>query len=418
MSKLVEYQDESLPERKHKLTEKRLKFIRAARDLLGDSATTITRKEILEVIEKNSELKYPGWLHKYPTGDRGVYFIPDEHSNVTKPVATPAAMPAASVAMVPSNVAEASNSENYIPKKFDGYVAFGNYKTVSDVVKSKKFFPTFISGMSGNGKTLMVKEVCARLKREFIRANITIETDEDDLLGGFRLIGGETVWSDGPVITAMKRGAILLLDEIDLASNKILCLQPVLEGSAIHLKKTGETVYPKPGFNVIATANTKGQGDDGQYIGTNLLNEAFLERFAITFEQEYPSKAVEEKIINHEFSKDDIVDTDFSSKLVEWARIIRATFAEGACNDIISTRRLVHIVKAFSITGNKLKSIELAVNRFDSETKESFINLYSKLDAGITEDDPTSAEDENLEGSGSTNEEGVPQGVYAPPHEN
>ncbi len=230
----------------------------------------------------------------------------------------------------------------------------------------------------------MVKEVCAKLKREYIRANITIETDEDDLIGGFRLMNGETVWHDGPVVTAMKRGAVLLLDEIDLASNKIMTLQPVLEGSSIYLKKIGKWVHPKPGFTVIATANTKGQGsDDGRFIGTNVLNEAFLERFPVTIEQTYPGAKMEQKILSNELAKFDKEDDAFVANLVKWADVIRKTFMEGGVDEIISTRRLVHIIGAYNIFGNKMQAIELTVQRFDTETKESFVDLYQKIDSGV-----------------------------------
>ena len=275
-----------------------------------------------------------------------------------------------------------------MPERFDGYVPWGNFNTVKDVVKSKIFYPLFITGMTGNGKTLMVKEICAKLKREFVRANITIETDEDDLLGGFRLMNGETVWHDGPVVMAMKRGAVLLLDEIDLASNKIMALQPILEGSSIYLKKIGKWVHPTPGFNVIATANTKGQGsDDGRYIGTNVMNESFLERFPVTVEQTYPTNKIEEKILVNELGKQDKVDEPFVKNLVKWADVIRKTFMDGGVDEIISTRRLVHIIGAFCIFNNKLKAIEMCVSRFDTETKDSFLDLYTKVDDGVSVED-------------------------------
>ena len=298
------------------------------------------------------------------------------------------------IGMAPSAMSVMEDQDSYIPEKFLGYVPWGNFNTVKDVVKSNIFYPMFITGLSGNGKTLMVKEVCAKLKREFIRANITVETDEDDLIGGFRLLNGETVWHDGPVVTAMKRGAVLLLDEIDLASNKIMALQPVLEGSSIYLKKIGKWVHPAEGFTVIATANTKGQGsDDGRFIGTNVLNEAFLERFPVTIEQSYPTAKMETKILDNELGKHGIEDAEFSSNLVKWADVIRKTFYEGGVDEIISTRRLVHIVGAFSIFKDKSKAIELTVNRFDIETKESFLDLYSKIDGGVDPDTLTGNQD-------------------------
>ena len=277
-------------------------------------------------------------------------------------------------------------------------MSWGNFNTVKSVVKSKMFYPIFITGMSGNGKTLMVKEVCAKLKREFVRTNITIETDEDDLIGGFRLQNGETVWHDGPVVMAMKRGAVLLLDEIDLASNKVMCLQPILEGSSVYIKKIGKWVHPTPGFTVIATANTKGQGsDDGRFIGTNVLNEAFLERFPITLEQSYPTNKVEEKILTNELAKIDKVDKDFVGNLIKWADVIRKTFMDGGVDEIISTRRLVHIVGAYGIFDNKLKSIEMCVSRFDTETKDSFLDLYTKVDSGVSVEDIMSQQNQDDE---------------------
>ena len=267
--------------------------------------------------------------------------------------------------------------QNLIPQKDDSFVKFGNFADIKKIIQSRLFYPTFITGLSGNGKTLSVEQACATLGRELIRVNITIETDEDDLIGGFRLVGGETVWHNGPVIEALERGAILLLDEVDLASNKILCLQSILEGKGVFLKKIGKFVKPAAGFNVIATANTKGKGsDDGRFIGTNVLNEAFLERFPVTFEQGYPTPAVEQNILS-KLCK----DTDFCKRLADWADIIRKTFYDGGIEEIISTRRLVHIVKAYSIFNDKAKAIQVCVNRFDEETKQAFLELYDKVDA-------------------------------------
>ena len=267
--------------------------------------------------------------------------------------------------------------QNLTPQKDDSFVQFGNFGDVKKIIKSRLFYPTFITGLSGNGKTFSVEQACAQLGRELIRVNITVETDEDDLIGGFRLVGGETVWHNGPVIEALQRGAVLLLDEIDLASNKILCLQSILEGKGVFLKKIGKWVAPSEGFNVFATANTKGKGsDDERFIGTNVLNEAFLERFPVTFEQEYPSVSIEQKILNKICS-----DTDFCKRLADWADIIRKTFYDGGIEDIISTRRLVHIVKAYSIFTDKAKAIQVCINRFDDETKQAFLELYDKVDA-------------------------------------
>ena len=267
--------------------------------------------------------------------------------------------------------------QNLTPQKDDSFVQFGNFGDVKKIIKSRLFYPTFITGLSGNGKTFSVEQACAQLGRELIRVNITVETDEDDLIGGFRLVNGETVWHNGPVIEALQRGAVLLLDEIDLASNKILCLQSILEGKGVFLKKIGKFVAPAEGFQVFATANTKGKGsEDGRFIGTNVLNEAFLERFPVTFEQEYPSPATEQKILNKLCS-----DADFCKRLADWADIIRKTFYDGGIEEIISTRRLVHIVKAYSIFNDKAKAIQVCVNRFDDETKQAFLELYDKVDA-------------------------------------
>ena len=273
-------------------------------------------------------------------------------------------------------------TQNLVPEQDNTFVKFGPFNDLKNIIKSKQFYPTFITGLSGNGKTFGVEQVCAQLKRELIRVNITIETDEDDLIGGFRLIDGNTVWHNGPVIEALERGAILLLDEIDLASNKILCLQPILEGKGIFLKKIGRFIQPAAGFNVVATANTKGKGsDDGRFIGTNVLNEAFLERFPVTFEQEYPPLSVEKKILGGIASQLSVTDTDFIARLVDWGDIIRKTFYDGGIEEIISTRRLVHIVRAYSIFNDKAKAIQVCINRFDDETKQAFLELYDKVDA-------------------------------------
>jgi len=278
--------------------------------------------------------------------------------------------------------AEPTPQQNLVPEVDDTFVKFGSFNDLKKIVSSKLFYPTFITGLSGNGKTFGVEQVCAQLGRELIRVNITIETDEDDLIGGFRLVNGETVWHNGPVIEALERGAILLLDEIDLASNKILCLQSVLEGNGVFLKKIGRFVRPRAGFNVFATANTKGKGsDDGRFIGTNVLNEAFLERFPVTYEQDYPAPSIEKKILGRIASTLGVTDTEFLNRLVDWADIIRKTFYDGGIEDIISTRRLVHIVRAYSIFNDKAKAMKVCINRFDDETKQSFFELYDKVDA-------------------------------------
>ena len=274
---------------------------------------------------------------------------------------------------------------NLIPKKDPTYVTWGHFKDIKSIIESKIFYPIFITGLSGNGKTSMVREVCAKLKRDMVRVNITVETDEDDLLGGFRLVDGETVWQDGPLIVAMKTGALALIDEIDLASHKIMCLQPILEGQPIYLKKINQVVYPAEGFNVVATANTKGKGSaDGRFMGTNILNEAFLDRFAATFYQEYPSTSSEAKILKKQFASKEMVEDDFVDKLVKWADVIRKAFKDGAVDEIVTTRRLIDIVKTYSIFNNKMKAITMCLERFDDETRDSFADLYTKVDAGAS----------------------------------
>jgi len=277
----------------------------------------------------------------------------------------------------PAAIVPVQEQQNLIPDKDDSFVKFGNFGDIKKIIQSRLFYPTFITGLSGNGKTFSVEQACAQLGRELIRVNITIETDEDDLIGGFRLVDGATVWHNGPVVEAMARGAVLLLDEIDLASNKILCLQSALEGKGVFLKKIGKFITPAEGFQIFATANTKGKGsDDGRFIGTNVLNEAFLERFPVTFEQDYPTVSTEVKILSKLCA-----DENFCKRLADWADIIRKTFYDGGIEEIISTRRLVHIVKAYNIFGDKAKAIQVCVNRFDDETKQSFLELYDKVDA-------------------------------------
>ena len=299
-----------------------------------------------------------------------------EETFAASPAPVAAAAPVAAVAPV---------LESLVPAKDDNFVPFGNFNDIKKVLKAGIFYPMFITGLSGNGKTHGVEQACAALKRDLVRVNITIETDEDDLIGGFRLQNGETVWHDGPVVEALKRGAVLLLDEVDLASNKILCLQSLLEGKGVYLKKTNTYVRPAAGFNVIATANTKGRGSDsGKFIGTNVLNEAFLERFAVTFEQEYPTPATEVKILRLTSASLGIHQEDkFYQNLADWADIIRKTYNEGGIDDVISTRRLVNILKAFSIWGNITKAIELSTNRFDEETKAVFVSLFEKVSGEV-----------------------------------
>ena len=342
---------------------------------------TVTRAEINALVKKKV-IKNPSWLKsdKFKV-DRGVYTL-----NVDSKVDnTPKVVENKSTTESKAAYVVSSLTDNVVPAKDNDFVNFGNYADIKNIVKSKKFYPVFITGLSGNGKTLAVTQACAEAKREMIRCNITIETDEDDLLGGYRLKDGQTVWQNGPVIEAMERGAILLLDEIDLASNKIMCLQPILEGSGVYVKKINKFVAPKIGFNVIATANTKGQGsDDGKFIGTNVLNEAFLERFPVTFEQQYPSAKIEEKIVSTKLASAGKKDDKFAHNLVTWADVIRKTYNDGGVDEIISTRRLVHIAEAYGIFKNKMKAISVCTNRFDDDTKTSFVDLYTKVDSGAS----------------------------------
>ena len=366
------------------LTPAKKEFVVLASKKFGDGAI-LTRNQINE-FAKEAGVPAPSWLKKneYRVG-HGQYQLPTDSA--------PSVSDTPEVPMTPQvdtsqpetrvNLVVDTETQNLIPSHFEGFVPWGHCSTIKKIIQSRMFYPVFITGLSGNGKTLMVEELHSQLKKELIRVNITIETDEDDLLGGFRLINGETKFVPGPVIQAMERGCTLLLDECDLGSNKLLALQPVLEGKGVFLKKINKWVTPKPGFNVIATANTKGKGsDDGRFVGTNILNEAFLERFAITIEQPYPSTKVEKKIILGSMDKYGKTDEKFAENLTVWAEVIRKTFYDGGVDEIISTRRLDHIVKAFSIFNDKLKAIELCVSRFDDDTKESFLDLYTKVDAG------------------------------------
>ena len=346
---------------------------------------TVTRAQINDLV-KSKKISNPAWLKsdKYKV-DRGVYKLPLKDDD-TADVKTTSKVESTSDTQAAYIVS--SLTDNVVPAKDTDFVKFGNYTDINSIVKSKKFYPVFITGLSGNGKTLAVTQACAEAKREMIRVNITIETDEDDLLGGYRLRDGQTIWQNGPVIEAMERGAILLLDEIDLASNKIMCLQPILEGSGVYVKKINKFVKPKLGFNVIATANTKGQGsDDGKFIGTNVFNEAFLERFPVTFEQEYPSAKIEEKIVSTKLKSAGKSDDKFAHNLVTWADVIRKTYKDGGVDEIISTRRLVHIAEAYGIFKNKMKAIQVCTNRFDDDTKNSFVDLYTKVDSGASVED-------------------------------
>ena len=377
------------------LSPAKKRFVDLASAKYGEGAV-MTREEVKAFV-KEADLGWVSWFVRAPyrvgTGKfklpvNGDMITPVKPKKVKLPVMKKIEVDEESV------VAYHNPPENLIPEKDPLYVPFGNFNDVYTIIKSGRYYPVFITGLSGNGKTFMVEQTCAKAKREYFRVNITVETDEDDLLGHYALIDGNTVWQDGPVVKAMERGAILLLDEIDLASSKIMCLQPVLEGKGVYLKKVNRFVSPSVGFNVLATANTKGKGsEDGRFIGTNILNEAFLERFPITVEQEYPSMSVERKILDKVFASLDITEYgDFAEKLVTWADIIRKTFYEGGIDEIIATRRLVHIVNAYAIFGDRKKAIEMCIARFDDDTKTSFLDLYSKCDSEVVVTDEESTE--------------------------
>jgi len=392
-------------------TNKQSAFINAAvsynENVVAIDFNSVSKTDLTN-IANSADLKFPHWLTRVPTykAGRGLWSIPVDGAPAIKAVADssvgvekapdsiPKSVPAVPVTVVEMTKGSTSTTEN-IPAKDDLFVPFGNFSDVHSILKSKMFYPIFVTGLSGNGKTFMIEQACAKAKRELFRVNITIETDEDDLLGGFRLVNGETVWFDGPVVEAMKKGSVLLLDEIDLASTKIMCLQPVLEGKGVFLKKINEWVECADGFNIVATANTKGKGDDtGNFIGAGVLNEAFLERFPITVEQEYPTNAVEKKILEKVFDNLGLSDSAFIEKLVNWADIIRKTYVEGAIDELITTRRLVHISNAYKIFNmDRVKSISMCVNRFDVETKTAMLDLYTKVDSDV---EPTAPESDSV----------------------
>ena len=361
------------------------------------TAKTLTRTEFAQATAK-AGLAPPHWIlqDKDYYVSRGVFHVPHELLEI--PTSKPTKKKSSPKKEIVPNTETVIEQFALVPEPTKGFVKHGHYKDIEKVVESGLFYPLFITGLSGNGKTLTVENVCANLGRSLVRVNITIETDEDDLLGGFRLENGETKFHKGPAVEAAETGSILLLDEVDLASNKILCLQPLLEGKGVYLKKINQWVRPKKGFNIIATANTKGKGSDsGAFVGTNILNEAFLERFAITFEQEYPTVSTEVKILNNEFDALGIGDKDFAKNLVDWADAIRKTFYDGGTDEIISTRRLVHIANAYAIFGDRLKSIDLCIARFDDDTKESFRELYEKIDGDVGEVNVIDADTKSLD---------------------
>ena len=413
-------------------TKKQREFLSAALTWGEKKSLPLSKldKKDLQAIADSAGLKFPHWITRVPTYKvgRGIWTLPsltettvsvptvaaakpavvDSNDGVeaTSPLAASStASPTPSVSPV-VEMAKGTNGvgQSHIPAKDPLFVPFGSFTDMVSILKSDMFYPVFVTGLSGNGKTLMIDQACAKARRALYRVNITIETDEDDLLGGFRLVDGETVWFDGPVVEAMRTGSVLLLDEVDLASTKIMCLQPILEGKGVFLKKINEYVDCQPGFNIVATANTKGKGDDtGNFIGAGVLNEAFLERFPITVEQDYPAPTVEKRILSKVFDSLSISDSEFIEKLVNWADIIRKTYVEGAIDELITTRRLVHISNAYAIFNmDRMKAIEMCVNRFDDETKTAMVDLYTKVDSGV---DPTAVEAEPTASTEETVEE-------------
>ena len=368
------------------LSPRKQLFVDTASEMFGNGAV-LSKPQIREAAVK-AKVPFPSWFKRFKIG-YNQFQLPSEIDT-----SIPETSVSESSNTVVSLVATNMEKQNLVPSKFVGFVPWGHHSTIKQIVQSGLFYPVFVTGLSGNGKTLMIEQIHAEMNKELIRVNITIETDEDDLLGGFRLVNGETKFVPGPVIEAMERGCTLLLDECDLGSNKLMALQPVLEGKGVYLKKVNKWVTPKAGFNVMATANTKGKGsEDGRFIGTNILNEAFLERFAVTIEQPYATAATEKKIVLGSMKKYGTVDTEFATNLITWAEVIRKTFFDGGVDEVISTRRLDHIVKAFAIFKDKMKAIELCVARFDDDTKQSFMDLYTKVDDGVELTDENQTEE-------------------------
>ena len=370
-------------------SENREKFFNA---LIATGKTEVSRQEA-KAIAASLGLASPQWFTKDENNrvGRGMYRVPNSNS------APPADIPNLAAQVIPlakpvdpssgnriSNVVTDLELNDLVPKKYSNYVPFGNFDDIVSIISSKKFFPVFVTGQSGNGKTMSIEQACAKLGRKYICVSMTPDTDEGDLLGNFVLINGQMEWRDGPVTVAARQGAVLCVDEIDYGAANLSALQRVFEGKPFLLKKKNELVVPAEGFTVFATANTKGKGsDDGRFMFTNVLNEAFLERFPNTFEQDWPPSRVEKKILAKELEYAGKPDGDFADKLVSWAEVIRKTFADGGCDEVISTRRLVHIAKTYGIFGDKVKAVQYCLNRFDADTKASFIDLYSKIDAGV-----------------------------------
>lgn len=359
----------------------------------AEGLTSPLKRSQIKAVRIKYNLPMPLWIVQDESRrmSHGLYTVPElinmnqNMNNLTPTVAAVAAATDAPAMELARKVETLDQEiENLIPRVNPCYIGYGAYKDIEKIVKGRRFLPIYITGLSGNGKTTMVEQICANNGREFVRANITKETDEDDLLGGFRLVNGESVWVDGPAVVAMKRGSILLLDEVNLNPDKIMCLQPVMEGKPVFLKKINQYVYPAAGFNILATANGKGQGgEDGydKFIGTQIMNEAFLERFAFCVEHDYPTRAVEKKIVLGYMKREECVDDSFADCLTRWSEAIRKTFNEGACDDIVTTRRLEHIVTMFGIFKDRVDAVEKGIARFSKDTKKSFLDLYTKIDA-------------------------------------
>ena len=363
-------------------TEIREKFMSTLQAL---GKTEVTKAEIKSICA-NLGISGAQWFTKDESNrvGRGKYLVPNPALISMQANVVPMKKPVEQSNHRIVNVVTDLDTTNLIPTPYRNYVPFGDFDDIVSIVKSNRFFPVFITGHSGNGKTMSIEQACAKARRKFICVSMTPETDEGDLLGNYVLIDGNMEWRDGPVTTAARQGAVLCIDEIDYGAQNLSSLQRVLEGKPFMLKKKGELITPTEGFTVFATANTKGKGsDDGRYMFTNVLNEAFLERFPNTYEQQWPPTNVEKRIIKKELDSVGRGDDDFADKLVMWADTIRKTFLDGGCDEVISTRRLVHIVSTFGIHGDKIKSINLCLNRFDDDTKASFIDLYTKIDAGI-----------------------------------
>jgi len=379
------------------LTTKQIAFLDAMSDFGIEAADSYSRADLNEVANSIGMKYAPAWIVQDSSrrADRGYFRVPEYTPTTVASPAPKGAEPVMNAAILGMTGGERAS---LVPDRMPDYVAWGHHRNITKIVESGKFAPVFVTGMSGNGKTTMIEQACAKARRDCYRVNITTETDEDDLIGGFRLVNGDTKFVYGPVVEAMRNGAVLLLDEIDLASSKIMCLQPVLEGKGVFVKKTGEWISPSPGFTVIATANTKGKGDiDGRFVGTNVLNEAFLDRFDWTMEQDYASRTTETKILVKKMEKYGKVDEDFADYLTRWAEITRKAFKEGAIDEIITTRRLENICKAFSIFGDRKTAVDLALSRFDTETQDAFRNLYEKVDETITPDENTESSTEGNE---------------------